>query len=171
MQTKKRSPIYYGGSGCALGFIIMVCFVAAAQLAGPLLPISGQTYATVLNVGSWVLPIGLGVLGYFYGRSKQEVHRPKLESQIGESKSTGKKIAQKETPKIQRVLERLPIQDEQVDVDFPAKAERRSPQKGNMASKNSSSTAKSPFRICPKCGMKVLPKSDGTCPSCQSKIM
>ena len=70
-QTKKRTPVYYGASGCALGFIIIVCFVAAVTLAGPLLPISGQTYATILNVGSWVLPIGLGVLGYSYGKSKQ----------------------------------------------------------------------------------------------------
>jgi len=70
-QTKKRTPVYYGASGCALGFIIMVIFVAAAMLAGPLLPISGQTFGTILNVGSWVLPIGLGVLGYFYGKSKQ----------------------------------------------------------------------------------------------------
>ena len=70
-QTKKRSPIYYGASGCILGIIIMVCFVAAIMLTGPILPVSGQTYATIINVGSWVLPIGLGVLGYFYGKSKQ----------------------------------------------------------------------------------------------------
>lgn len=66
-QTKKRTPVYYGASGCALGLIIMVIFVAVATLAG----ISGQTFGTILNVGSWVLPIGLGVLGYFYGKSKQ----------------------------------------------------------------------------------------------------
>jgi hypothetical protein len=66
-QTKKRTPVYYGASGCALGFIILVIIVAVAILAG----ISGQTYGTILNVGSWVLPIGLGVLGYFYGKSKQ----------------------------------------------------------------------------------------------------
>jgi rubrerythrin len=24
--------------------------------------------------------------------------------------------------------------------------------------------------ICPECGMRVLPKTDGTCPSCQAKI-
>jgi hypothetical protein len=70
-QTKKRSPIYYGASGCVLGFFIMVCFVAAVALAGPLLPIPGQIYATILNVGAWVLPIGLGVLGYIYGQRKQ----------------------------------------------------------------------------------------------------
>lgn len=66
-QPKKRTPIYYGASGCALGFIIMVIFATVAILAG----ISGQTYGTIVNVGSWVLPIGLGVLGYFYGKSKQ----------------------------------------------------------------------------------------------------
>ncbi|MFH1524398.1 MAG: hypothetical protein ABIF04_05485 [Chloroflexota bacterium] len=66
-QTKKRTPVYYGASGCALGFIIMVIFVAVATLVG----ISGQTYGTILNVGSWVLPIGLGVWGYVYGKSKQ----------------------------------------------------------------------------------------------------
>jgi hypothetical protein len=71
MQTKKRSPIYYGGAGCILGFIIMVCFVAAVTLAGPSFPISGQTFGVILNVGSWVVPIGLGVWGYFYGKSKQ----------------------------------------------------------------------------------------------------
>jgi rubrerythrin len=27
-----------------------------------------------------------------------------------------------------------------------------------------------PITTCPKCNMKVIPKSDGTCPSCQSKI-
>lgn len=70
-QTKKRTPVYYGVSGCVLGFIVMVIFVAAAMLAGPQLPISGQTFGTIVNVGSWVLPIGLGVLGYFYGKSKQ----------------------------------------------------------------------------------------------------
>ena len=70
-QTKKRSPVYYGVSGCVLGFIIMVCFFATALLADPLLPISGQTYETIQNVGLWVLPIGLGVLGYLYGKSKQ----------------------------------------------------------------------------------------------------
>jgi hypothetical protein len=66
-QTKKRTPVYYGASGCALGFIVMVIFVTVAMVAG----ISGQTYGTIVNIGSWVLPIGLGVLGYFYGKSKQ----------------------------------------------------------------------------------------------------
>jgi hypothetical protein len=70
-QTKKRSPIYYGASGCALGFIIMVLFVVAISLGGPFLPISGEAYGTIMNVGSWVLPIGLGLVGYFYGKSKQ----------------------------------------------------------------------------------------------------
>ena len=70
-KTKKRTPVYYGASGCALGFIIMVIFVAATSLAGPKLPISGATFGTIVNVGSWVLPIGLGVLGYFYGKRKQ----------------------------------------------------------------------------------------------------
>jgi hypothetical protein len=68
---KKRSPIYYGASGCILGFLIMVCFVTIVTLAAPQLPILGQSFATIYNIGSWVLPIGLGVLGYFYGRSKQ----------------------------------------------------------------------------------------------------
>lgn len=70
-QTKKRTPIYYGGWGCALGLIIMVCFVATISITGPLLFIDGQIYGDIVNVGSWVLPIGLGVLGYFYGKSKQ----------------------------------------------------------------------------------------------------
>jgi len=71
IQTNKRSPIYYGASGFALGFIIMVCFVTAITLTGPSYPISGQTFSTIQNVGSWVLPIGLGVLGYYYGKRKQ----------------------------------------------------------------------------------------------------
>lgn len=66
-QTRKRSPVYYGASGCAVGFIVMVIFVAVAMVVG----ISGQMYGTIVNIGSWVLPIGLGVLGYFYGKSKQ----------------------------------------------------------------------------------------------------
>jgi len=70
MQTPKRPPIYYGGAGCALGFIIMVCFVTTVTLVGPSFPISGQTFGTIVNVGAWVLPIGLAVLGYFYGKNK-----------------------------------------------------------------------------------------------------
>ncbi|MFL7891320.1 MAG: hypothetical protein ACK2UM_17885 [Anaerolineales bacterium] len=70
-QTKKITPIYYGASGCVLGIIIMVIFVSATLLAGSRFHISGQTFGTILNVGSWVLPIGLGVLGFFYGKSKQ----------------------------------------------------------------------------------------------------
>lgn len=66
-QATKRTPAFYGVSGCALGFLIMVVFATIAIFAG----ISGRTYATIMNVGSWVLPIGLGVLGYFYGKSKQ----------------------------------------------------------------------------------------------------
>jgi hypothetical protein len=66
-QTKKRTPVYYGISGCVLGFIIMVLFVTVVTLAG----IYGQALGAIVNVGSWVLPIGLGVLGYFYGKSKQ----------------------------------------------------------------------------------------------------
>jgi len=85
MQTRKRSPLYYGDSGCALGFIIMVCFVTAVTLAGPLSPVSGQTFATILNVGSWIVPIGLGALGYLYGQRKQKekfqpVHKIKKKS-------------------------------------------------------------------------------------------
>lgn len=64
---KKRTPIFYGVSGCALGFLIMVVFVAVALLT----EISGRAFGTILNVGAWVLPIGLGVLGYLYGKSKQ----------------------------------------------------------------------------------------------------
>jgi hypothetical protein len=71
IQTKKRTPLYYGASGCALGFIIMVCFVAAITLIGPSYPFSGKTYSTIFNFGSWVLPIGLGLMGYFYGKRKQ----------------------------------------------------------------------------------------------------
>lgn len=71
IQTRPRTPVYYGLSGCALGFIIMVILVAAAMLAGPALPISGQTFGTLLNVGAWVLPIGLGLVGYLLGKSKQ----------------------------------------------------------------------------------------------------
>ncbi len=70
-QAKKRSPFYYGGGGCLLGFLIMVCFVTVSTLLGSHLPISRQLFATILNVGSWVLPIGLGLLGYFYGKRKQ----------------------------------------------------------------------------------------------------
>ncbi len=70
-QTRPRTPAFYGASGCALGFIIMVILVAAAMLAGPDLPISGQTFGTLLYVGAWVLPIGLGLVGYLFGKSKQ----------------------------------------------------------------------------------------------------
>ncbi|MHC1782471.1 MAG: hypothetical protein AB9891_06875 [Anaerolineaceae bacterium] len=70
-KTKKRSPILYGGAGCALGFMIMVMIVVVITLVGPTLPISGENFGTLLNVGSWVLPLGLGVVGYFYGKSKQ----------------------------------------------------------------------------------------------------
>jgi hypothetical protein len=66
-QTKNRIPIYYGASGCAMGFSIMVIFVVVVLLTG----VSVQSFGTILNVGSWVLPIGLGLLGYFYGKSKQ----------------------------------------------------------------------------------------------------
>lgn len=66
-QIKKRTPVFYGISGCALGFMIMVVFVTVALLT----EISGQAFGTILKIGSWVLPIGLGVLGYLYGKSKQ----------------------------------------------------------------------------------------------------
>jgi hypothetical protein len=49
----------------------MVCFVTVSILMGAYLPMSKQVYGTILTVGSWVLPIGLGVLGYFYGKKKQ----------------------------------------------------------------------------------------------------
>lgn len=70
-QKKKRSPIYYGASGCAIGFFIMVGIVMVISLLGSKLTISGQAFSTFLTIGSWVVPIGLGVLGYFYGKSKQ----------------------------------------------------------------------------------------------------
>jgi len=72
-MKKNRLPVYYGASGCALGFIIMVCFVASVALLGPqLIPMSGNTYQTVLNIGSWVLPLGLGVSGYLWAKNKQK---------------------------------------------------------------------------------------------------
>jgi hypothetical protein len=70
-QKKKRSPLYYGGGGCLLGFLIMVCYVTVLSLVKPGLPFSGKLYSTILTVGSWVVPIGFGVLGYFYGKRKQ----------------------------------------------------------------------------------------------------
>jgi len=70
-QKKKRSPLYYGASGCALGFLIMVGIVMVISLLGSKITISGKAFSTFLTVGSWVVPIGLGVLGYFYGKSKQ----------------------------------------------------------------------------------------------------
>ncbi|MFN0019172.1 MAG: hypothetical protein ACKVP0_12990 [Pirellulaceae bacterium] len=32
------------------------------------------------------------------------------------------------------------------------------------------STSDSPFVVCPGCGMRVMPRGNGTCPSCQAQI-
>lgn len=96
-----------------------------------------------------------------------------MESPIA-SKQAGPKPSiktplQQELSKLQRVPGSLP--GKQMDANISIKAELHSRHKENAANNDHTPEGKSAFKICPKCGMKVLPKSDGTCPSCQSKIV
>lgn len=67
------NPIYFAAAGCLLGVVIMVGLVTMMTLAGSsFLPLSGNTLQTVINVGAWVLPLGLGVLGYAWAKNRQK---------------------------------------------------------------------------------------------------
>jgi len=54
----------------------------------------------------------------------------------------------------------------------PEPAEKTAAPKKTSKIKNGPSVQKVVgITVCPNCEMKVVPKSDGTCPSCQSKIV
>ena len=86
--------------------------------------------------------------------------------------------ARKKASEIEQVLQSPLIQDEHVDVNFPAKIEVLTPDemelrriKKEYEPKGQSVQRVVGITVCPNCKMKVVPKFDGTCPSCQSKIM
>jgi Mg2+/citrate symporter len=54
--------------------------------------------------------------------------------------------------------------------NMPASISESQPEQKKSPSKNRLEQKLSGITICPKCKMKVFPKSDGTCPGCQSKI-
>ncbi len=49
-------------------------------------------------------------------------------------------------------------------------ASRRPPAEAPAPARPAPALVKYPITTCPGCGMRVLPKADGTCPSCQMKI-
>jgi len=54
--------------------------------------------------------------------------------------------------------------------DMPAFISESRPEQKESPSKNRLEQKPSGITTCPKCKMRVFPRSDGTCPACQSKI-
>jgi hypothetical protein len=72
MKTNSRSPLLYGASGCLAGFLFMVCSIAMITLLGPaVLPLSGNALANFIDYGSWMIPVGLGLVGFIWGKRRQ----------------------------------------------------------------------------------------------------
>lgn len=75
MNTKSRSPYVYGAGGCLLGVFIMICSVTTMMLVPTIVPPTlGRQTASFINIGSWLVPIAFGVLGYIWGKRRQAQH-------------------------------------------------------------------------------------------------
>jgi hypothetical protein len=73
MKSNSRSPYVYGAGGCLFGVIFMVCSVATLAILGPadIPPFLGTSVASFINIGSWLVPIAFGVLGYIWGKRRK----------------------------------------------------------------------------------------------------
>lgn len=76
MMSKRRSPYLYGAGGCVLGVVFMVCAVAALTVLGPDVilaasPSAGQSVGSFINIGSWLVPLILGLLAYSWAKGRE----------------------------------------------------------------------------------------------------
>lgn len=90
MKSKSRSPYVYGAGGCLLGVIFMVCSVTTLLFLDPAVipPSLGKGAASLINIGSWLVPILFGVLGYMWGKGRKANQEPSGEDVGGDDRPT-----------------------------------------------------------------------------------
>jgi hypothetical protein len=126
--------------------------LVAAPIIGAILTLSKQLELGIFNISCYSI---VGVLAFAAFQARKSKRPSQREAQM----KSEPVVSRDRNPTHPQVTQRQP--------DSSVKAQ---PEKKELPSNDRSEPKLSPITTCPNCGMRVLPKSDGTCPSCQARI-
>lgn len=131
---------------------------------------SRQQYKTVMETLITALDnCGLGVSAFATFQAQKSKKPPKKKGQVKNLKSEPA-ISRKKNSAHSQATERQPARSSDSHRRRMPASSTKTPPKQKVPSKDRLKPKRAVMTICPSCGTRVLPKSDGTCPSCQATI-
>ena len=158
LQLSKKYVLEGDSARIAGGLLV------AAPIIGAILTLSKQLELGIFNISCYSIVGVLAFAGFQAWRSKRSPQmkvQMKSEPVVSRNKNPTHSQGTRQQPNSSSDSRKRRMPDSSVKTQAEQK---------DLSSKDRPKPKLSAITTCPNCGMRVLPKSDGTCPSCQARI-